>query len=143
MSPSGKPNLTPPMLQPAALNGYWQAFGAFAEAAEPLTQSTTRASLEMCCLTTARARAYLELPRTIAACRSPQDLFVAQLRFWQRAGADYIAASQRIAAALGAAAESSRTALEAGASAYRDVLAVEKEPAADQTRDGTPQRRAA
>jgi hypothetical protein len=68
--------------------------------AAPLMSRAMRTNLECASLAARRARAYLDIPATLANCRGPQDLFAAQVRFWQTAAGDYAACSQRILSAL-------------------------------------------
>jgi hypothetical protein len=48
-----------------------------------------RVQNEAIALASRRAQAYLELPQTVARCRSPQDLLTAQVMFWQIAQRHY------------------------------------------------------
>jgi len=66
----------------------------------PMVTSTARANLELMSLAGRRARAYMDIPNTLAQCRGPQDLFAAQGRFWQAAFQDYTDCTRRIATAL-------------------------------------------
>jgi hypothetical protein len=49
----------------------------------------------MLSLVSQRAQAYMELPTSVANCRTPQDLFEEQIRFWQTAFRQYAESSQR------------------------------------------------
>jgi hypothetical protein len=77
----------------------WNMLGAWAGTTEPVLNSAARAGLELSSLAGQRASAYMEIPRTLAACRSPFDLLQAQAAFWQMAGRQYAEAGQRVMAA--------------------------------------------
>lgn len=83
-----------------------------AKSVAPLVKGAACANLELMSLVGRRARAYLDVPGTLAHCRGPQDLFAAQTRFWQTAFEDYALCSRRIVLALGS--------LEADAKRERD-----------------------
>lgn len=68
----------------------------------PMVKGASCANLELMSLVGRRTRAYLDVPNTLTQCRSPQDLFAAQTRFWQTAFEDYALCSRRIVLALGA-----------------------------------------
>ncbi|MEZ5854278.1 MAG: hypothetical protein R3D67_05820 [Hyphomicrobiaceae bacterium] len=75
---------------------FWTGFGQLSRNVEPVTRSATRAAFEMQSLVGQRATAYLEIPQTIANCRTPVDLMTAQVAFWQRAGMQYQDAAKRM-----------------------------------------------
>lgn len=79
---------------PDFLAACWRGFGVSTQAAEPLFKNAARCNLELMSLAGRRTRAYLELPRTLARCRSPQDLAGEQMRFWQSAAQDYADSSR-------------------------------------------------
>ena len=89
----------------------------------PLMTRAMRTNLECASLVGRRARAYLDVPSTLADCRGPQDLFTAQVRFWQTAARDYAECSQRILSALSAPlATDEATHDRPGTSRQRDTL---------------------
>jgi hypothetical protein len=68
----------------------------------PMMTGAARMNMELASLAGRRAQAYLELPSAVAQCRGPQDVFAAQMRFWQTALEDYSTCNRRIVAALSA-----------------------------------------
>jgi hypothetical protein len=75
---------------------------------EPMTKSVAAilkgascANLELMSLAGRRARAYLDIPNTLAQCRGPQDLLAAQSQFWQTLFEDYASCSRRLVQTLG------------------------------------------
>ena len=60
-----------------------------AKEVEPVAKAAMLANCEVASLMSKRARAYLDLPATIAACRTPQDLLEKQQLFWQQCARDY------------------------------------------------------
>ena len=53
-------------------------------------------NLEVMSLATRRTQAFIEIPSRLGACRSPEDFFGEQLRFWQTAVAEYTDSYSRI-----------------------------------------------
>lgn len=70
-----------------------------AQANEPYYKGLARWQLEMMGLMSRRAQAYLEIPGRLARCRTPQDVFNEQTRFWQAAFQQYSESSHRMMAA--------------------------------------------
>jgi hypothetical protein len=68
---------------------YLKGGNAYANAAGPLLKGTARCNLELISLASRRARACFDVAARLRACRSPQDLAVEQVRFWQQAVQDY------------------------------------------------------
>jgi hypothetical protein len=66
-------------------------------AVAPIMKGAACAHLELTSLAGRRARAYLDIPSTLA-----QDVLAAQARFWQQAYQDYSAYTQRVVSAFGA-----------------------------------------
>ncbi len=95
---------TSPFPWMSAMQGpnFWMAFGNVARAVEPVARSAARAQLEMSSLVGARAKAWSAIPSTLSRCRTPMDLFQAQVAFWQAAGRDYSETSQRVVSAWSA-----------------------------------------
>jgi hypothetical protein len=62
---------------------------------EPWFKAMAGSNLEMLSLMSQRAQAYIEFPTNVANCRTPQDLFDEQIRFWQTAFRQYAESSQR------------------------------------------------
>ena len=81
---------------PEAFLSFWKAFGSMAGMTEPLVRKATRINLEVTGFAGNRARAYAEIPATLARCRSPQDVFAAQMQFWQAASREYLETARRI-----------------------------------------------
>lgn len=82
---------------PALTAMFWQGFEAASKAATPLMQSAYQSQFEMMGLASKRMRAWLEIPSQLASCRTPQDLMLAQSRFWQTAMSDYAEAGRKTA----------------------------------------------
>jgi hypothetical protein len=74
-----------------------------------------------------RARSYLELPERLGNCRSPQDLAVEQVRFWQTFYQDYAEGAQRLTLAWTAMARQTFSPNE-GNGLAREVTFPESEP---------------
>ncbi|MGI9425801.1 MAG: phasin family protein [Hyphomicrobiaceae bacterium] len=68
----------------------------------PATEALTLAYSDSVRLMSKRARAYIELPGALAACKTPQDLVAAQQSFWQTCVHDYMAAANTAFAYLSA-----------------------------------------
>jgi hypothetical protein len=66
---------------------------------EPFYKGVARWQLEAIGLASRRAQAYLEIPSRLAQCRTPQDVFAEQSRFWHNAFEQYSDSSRRLAAA--------------------------------------------
>lgn len=60
-------------------------------------KAATVGQAELMRLTSRRAKAYLELPKTMASCRSPHDVVMQQQAFWQQCAQDYANAAQAMA----------------------------------------------
>jgi len=71
---------------------------------EPALKGVGRWNLELMGFMARRARAWFEIPSQLNQCKTPVDVFSAQTRFWQRAGADYAEAAKRLTAAWSACA---------------------------------------
>lgn len=68
-----------------------------AESLDKWGKAVTISQAEMMRLASRRAKAYMDLPRTMATCRSPHDIIVQQQAFWQQCAQDYVNASQVMA----------------------------------------------
>lgn len=88
------------VFSPEIFTSFWKAFGSVAVTAEPALRNATRINLEIAGLAGNRARAYMDIPATLAKCRSPQELISAQMQFWQAANREYAATAQRIGEAM-------------------------------------------
>ena len=62
---------------------------AVAKEVEPVAKAAVLANCEVASLMSKRARAYLDLPATIASCRTPYEMFEKQQAFWQQCAKDY------------------------------------------------------
>jgi hypothetical protein len=69
-----------------------------AKSYEPTARNVGRINLELMGLVTRRAQAWLQIPTTASHCKTPQDLFAAQLKFWQTAAEDYADGARRLSA---------------------------------------------
>lgn len=86
-------------------------------------------------LLTRRAQAYVDLPRALAQCHSPEDLLSEQVRFWQVAQRQYAESYERALAALPVGEPGEPAAAAASATPRRDYMVVtdlKAEPAKDQ-----------
>ena len=101
-------------------NVYFQRLVAATEpvarSVTPMVKGAACTNLELMSLAGRRARAYLDIPGTLTQCRGPQDLFVAQTRFWQTAFEDYSTCARRIVLALGSLDADAKAAREPGSS---------------------------
>ena len=93
-----------------------------------------RFQCETLSLMTRRAQAYVDLPRMLAQCHSPEDLLTEQVRFWQIAQRQYAASYERTLAALPAGLEMAQASAAAPAGARRDYMVV-SERKADPVKD--------
>lgn len=82
---------------PAMTAMYWQGFETAAKAWAPLSRTVSQIQLEAIGLAANRARACLEFPATLTQCRTPQDVLLAQSKFWQSAVSEMIETNQRLA----------------------------------------------
>ncbi len=82
---------------PALTAMFWQGFETTSKAAAPLMQSAYQSHFEMIGLASKRMRAWLDIPSQLASCRTPQDVLLAQSRFWQTAVQDYTEAGRKAA----------------------------------------------
>ena len=67
----------------------------------PALKGLSRYNLEAAGLMARRAQAWLDVPNRLTHCKTPQDLFGEQTRFWQTAVAQYMESWQRMGTALG------------------------------------------
>jgi hypothetical protein len=81
---------------------YFSGFDAFAKGCEPALVGVGRMHLEVMRLASCRAQEWLEYPARLGGCKSPQDLFKEQMRFWQTAAQNYADGSHRMAQAFSA-----------------------------------------
>jgi len=79
---------------------YFGTFDNVAKSCEPAVRGACRWNLELLSLGAKRAQAWLEVPVRMSLCRTPADVFGEQLRFWQKAAADYGEGGQKLMAAL-------------------------------------------
>ena len=89
--PSGFPG-------PNMMTGYWGMFNAYVGSMEPLARNAARVNCELTSLAGQRASAYLTIPEQLSRCRTPQDIFQAQMAFWQQAQKHYVEATGRMMA---------------------------------------------
>lgn len=83
---------------------YFSNLDTLMKTSEPALKGAGRWNLEVASFMARRAQAWLEVPARLGRCKTPQDLFSEQLRFWQTAAAHYADGSHRLTAALGACA---------------------------------------
>ena len=114
---------------------------ATAKGLEPYFNGWLRANLEIFSLMSRRAQAYVAIPQRIASCRSPQDVYNEQVRFWQSAMADYSEGSKRIMSAMAACSLVPGQGATDSASSPRDYITFPEPEAAPQKK--APSRKAA
>jgi hypothetical protein len=86
--PNGSANRTPD-----GVMGPWNAFaGEWGDVGRSMAQM----NIEVATLASRRAKALLELPAQLAACRQPQDFWALQMSFWQTGLQQYASAMQRM-----------------------------------------------
>jgi hypothetical protein len=81
---------------------YFRGFDALAKGCEPALLGIGRWNLEVLGLTMRRSRAWMDIPLQLGQCRTPIDVFNAQMKFWQSATQDYAESSRKLTTALGA-----------------------------------------
>lgn len=88
--------------QASSAGPYFAPFHAYFGSLESVAQGMTpfkavaRTQLEMMGFFSRRTQAYLEIPSRLQQCRTPQDLFNEQARFWQTAFEQYAEAGRRM-----------------------------------------------
>lgn len=100
---------------------YCQQMDQALKAAEPAWNHLARLQAEWVKLATARGHAWATLPADISRCKTPVDLALLQVRFWQTAGQAYAQGWQR---ALAASTHMHAATQAAQATAARDVMSV-------------------
>ena len=110
---------------------------------EPTMRNVGRINLELMGLMTRRAQAWLQIPTSASHCKTPQDLFAAQLKFWQTATHDYLEGARRLSATAAALARPGISAAWGdGPATSRDYITF-PEPKANASDPAKPDRRAA
>ena len=127
------------LTSPAAIAGFWQAFGSAARILEPAARNVMQAQYEMLSLAGVRSRAWWELPAMVGSCRSPQDLATAQLQFWEKARQDYLKAAERVGETWRQSMAIASSEIEASAAEARDYITF-PELRTDETSPGEPRR---
>src|SRR5262245_18183749 len=79
---------------------YSNGLDAMAKGYEPVALGLGRCQLELMTFALRRMQAWLERPKEITRCRTPQDVITEQLNFWQTASAQYAESSQHVLAAV-------------------------------------------
>ena len=67
------------------------------QAFDPFYKGAIRCQLEAMTFWSRRAQAYMEIPARLSQCRTPQDVFNEQMRFWQTAFQQYNESAGRMA----------------------------------------------
>jgi CelD/BcsL family acetyltransferase involved in cellulose biosynthesis len=93
-----------------------------AKSYEPTVRNVGRINLELMGLMTRRAQAWLQIPTSASHCKTPQDLFVAQLKFWQTATQDYTEGARRLSATFASLTVPSINAWGKSAAMSRDYI---------------------
>jgi hypothetical protein len=102
---------------------------------EPGWKIMARLQIEMIALSSRRARAYLELPSTLARCHSTQDVLTEQVLFWQVAQRQYAQGVERTVVPVPTVVAASTTEV-ASPSRSRDYMVVsDREPVAAPQRE--------
>lgn len=79
----------------APMQAYFGNLDTMAHSMSPL-KGLARSQLELVGFLSRRTQAYLEIPSRLQQCRTPQDLFNEQARFWQTAFEQYAEAGRRM-----------------------------------------------
>jgi hypothetical protein len=79
---------------------YFSGLEALGQAYDPFMKGLARTQLEVLGFANRRAQAYMQIPARAAQCRTPQDVFSAQMQFWQTAMSDYQESVGRVTNAL-------------------------------------------
>jgi hypothetical protein len=108
--------------QSDALSVYWRGLESLSQNAEPLFKGCARCQLELVSLASRRARAYFDVPSTLARCRSPQDIASEQVRFWQTAAQEYAESARCLMTAWGAMWSAALQATNGAAAVERDYI---------------------
>ncbi len=90
---TSQPGATGPFFAP--LHAYFGSLDSMAQSMSPM-KGAARVQLEMTGFLSRRTQAYLEIPSRLQQCRTPQDLFNEQARFWQTAFEQYAEAGRRM-----------------------------------------------
>lgn len=93
----GMPNMMTGM--PNLMQAYFGGMDTMTQSTDPYFKGIARLQLEAMGLMSRRAQAYLEIPSRLSQCRTPQDLFSEQMRFWQTAFQQYTESSRKMLAA--------------------------------------------
>ncbi|MBO0741607.1 MAG: phasin family protein [Hyphomicrobiaceae bacterium] len=80
---------------------YFGGLDMMVKGCEPALKGVARWNLELMGFVARRARAWLETPGQLGACKSPVEVFKLQTKFLQAASADYADAARRLTAAWG------------------------------------------
>jgi hypothetical protein len=78
------------------LDGYLTAWNSLAGDWGGVGKGAMQLNLEMAGLASRRAKAYLDLPARLAACRQPQDFGNLQISFWQTCLKQYAETARRV-----------------------------------------------
>ena len=79
----------------APLHAYFGGLDSLAQSMSPW-KGVARWQLEVMGFASRRAQAYMEIPSRMQQCRTPQDLFNEQARFWQTSFEQYSEAARRL-----------------------------------------------
>lgn len=84
--------------RPASEPEAWHVLGSALAQTETVARSIMCAQMAMTSFIGSRARARLEFASDLTRCRSPQDVLQANSEFWLRAGREYAAYGESVAA---------------------------------------------
>jgi hypothetical protein len=79
-----------------ALTGYMSVWNTIAGEWSGIGKHVMHTNIEVASLATRRAKAYLDLPAELAACRQPQDFAKVQMMFWQTCIKQYAETTRRV-----------------------------------------------
>jgi Phasin protein len=81
---------------------YFGGLEAFGQSYDPFMKGLARSQLEFMGLLNRRTQAVMEIPSRLSQCRTPQDVFNEQARFWQTAYQEYSESTARMTQAFAA-----------------------------------------
>jgi len=126
----------------APFHAYFGSLDSMAQGMSPL-KGLARMQLEYTGFLSRRTQAYLEIPSRLQQCRTPQDLFNEQARFWQTAFEQYAEAGRRMTEAWQAGFGSAAGSQPAVRATARDYIAFGGPSSASKPRANGHDRRAA
>lgn len=111
----------------APFHAYFGSLETMAQGMSPL-KAVARSQLEVMGFFSRRTQAYMEIPTRLQQCRTPQDLFNEQARFWQTAMEQYAEAGRRMTEAWTQASFGNGAASQPVRATARDYITFGAEP---------------